>query len=162
MALVHEFILVSKEAHARFDFSTTIRNDSGKIIVEDSKLVDVLEINDELVTYLMDFFNWIPTSCGLNVEKSSGLNYHGITYIFNENRLIFGKIFRLLSDLFSVAPETFKLKGDFCWEEGNKDSGAYEFITLNKEDVVNILKKMAIWSELMEKNHNLYVVHMGI
>ena len=91
-----------------------------------------------------------------------GLNYHGITCISNDNGLLFGKIFGALADLFSVAPETFKLKGDFCWEEGNVDSGTYEFITLEKEDVVSILGKMTLWGEMMQKNHNLYVVHMGI
>lgn len=83
-----------------------------------------------------------------------GLNYHGITYISNENRLLFGKIFGALANLFSVAPETFKLRGEFYWEEGNTDTDKYEG--------VNMLKKMGKWGKDMEKNKDLYVVHMGI
>lgn len=162
MALVHEFILVSKENHNPFDFSTIKRNDSGKIIINASKLVDVVEMSDELVSYLMDFFNWIPSSGESNVNQSYGLNYHGITCILNENRLLFGKIFGLLTDLYSLAPETFKLKGEFCWEKDNTDTGRYEFITLNRKDVVGVLKRMAAWSGEMEKDHSLYIVHMGV
>lgn len=162
MALMHEFLLVSKKDHNSFNISAIIRNDSGKIIIKESNLIDVVEIDDELISYLFDFFNWIPTSYHKKSDKSFGLNYYGMTYIPNNSNLYLKKIFGALEDLFSIAPETFELKGSFCWKGDSEDLGTYEYNTFIKQEVMGVLKKMISWSEYMITDHNLYIVHMGI
>jgi len=162
MALIHEMILVSKQNFEDFDFSKLKRNQLGKIIVDDSKIIDLLEVTDDLINYLADFLNWIPTSIDLNKKNSFGLNYHGVTYILNEDSELIGKLFNSLVNLFSIPQKKIKLTGEFCWQDENLGSGEYEVIVLDKEDTINIFKKVASWAKKMEDDCNLYIVHMGV
>jgi hypothetical protein len=61
MALIHDFLLVSKAHIEPCDYDKLKRDNNGKLIVEAPAIVDFYEIHDSLILYLSDFINWIPS-----------------------------------------------------------------------------------------------------
>lgn len=104
MALTHEFFLARSES--------------------ENESVEKIVLSDNLVLYIWDSLRWIPSYNPSTQESHVGLNYHGITFIRHEGANLLKDICLSWSRLFSLAPSTFQLTGDFVMDE--KGNGDYE------------------------------------
>jgi hypothetical protein len=73
MSLTHEFFLVNSEFELkdRYEWYRTNRYTWG----------DKAVLSDDIILYMMDFLNWIPSYNPETKENGNGLNYHGLTVI---------------------------------------------------------------------------------
>ncbi|WP_020061986.1 hypothetical protein [Bacillus sp. 123MFChir2] len=161
MAMQHEFVFVSYE--------------KGELSSEDLEWIeksffykksasedDCVILSDEIVVYLLDFFNWLPTHIPPKKETGFGLHYHGITKIEKEGANIAVNVFRSLIHLFSLAPETIELTGSFQWTCGTDDTnGEYEKLSFNR-DILCVQLQSLVTLFYKVKSEEGYILHFGI
>lgn len=153
MALIHEFLLASKDIS---NLEIT-RNANGKINKKKSKIIDMVEVHDDIIQYIFDSLRWIPNSGGSSRDSEYGLYYHGYTNIESNGAAIMRRVFSAWADLFSNAPDQFTIKGTYSIDEDK-----FIRITVDRENVVKVLRKVSNFAELVEKDNNLYIMHCGI
>lgn len=153
MALIHEFLLVSKD----FDKFEIIRDDQGKIDKRKSNIIDIAEVHDDIIQYIFDSLRWIPNAGGSSDDIECGLYYHGYTIIDFNGATVMKKVFSSWADLFSNAPGKFTVRGSFSIDEDK-----YTRINVDRTNVLKVLRKVSYFSELVEKDNNLYIMHCGI
>ncbi|WP_415579300.1 hypothetical protein [Filibacter tadaridae] len=124
--------------------------------------IDKAIIHDDLVLYMMDTLNWIPSK---NPGKegnptSHGINYWGVTLFDKQSSESLLGIFNSWRDLFKNAIPTFELTGNFV--EGDDDQeGHYEKLKLNRDEVLKQLDKMISLVERLAGG-DFYLYHCGI
>jgi hypothetical protein len=164
MALTHEFILIPEDTDPLFYLQKLHWNESGDVSInEDSDIYGLVKISDDVILYIMDSLNWIPTFNPSTRKKGYGLNYYGITVIKymedHDGATVAQNIFNSWAELFSHAPETITLKGEFMWEEDGH--GEYEKISINRDEIVASLRTLASFAEQAIRD-NKQVLHCGI
>lgn len=135
MGLVHEFYIEKEEI---------------KVVIEDN-----------LIQYFIDYFEWIETRNPWNIEleNNKGLNYYGETEIPLKSIELLKNTLDALLQLFRNAPKVIILTGDYYEdEEGNF---GYEKIKYLREDIlaqIEELYKLCIIAE----TRKLSIFHSGI
>ena len=135
MALVHEFL---------------IKKDNIKI-----------SIDDNLIQYFIDCFEWIETKNPENEEVTGdkGLNYYGDTEIPLGSIGVLKNIAESILQLFSNAPNTIVLTGSY-YEDETGHSG-YEKIKYLREEILSQIEELynlCIIAEKMKEN----IYHSGL
>ena len=153
--LVHEFVLVSRDKYNYGDYLKLLNNPQAVFL------------HDNLLSYLSDTLKWIPSYIPRNKNKLvrfEGLAYYGVTIIKEDGAITTRKIFNLWADLFSNAPEKLKLTGDFGWIEGEgSNSGKYEIIKIQRDEIVKSLRQVADYAEEVENSGGrLFILHLGL
>jgi hypothetical protein len=154
LALTHEFFLIPKTV----DITSLIFN--GEDI--QNYAVDMVEIADDIILYIYDALEWIPSKnparTGLPVGK--GLNYHGFTLFDEQSSSKLKNIFSAWRCLFKNAPDTLKLTGQFV--EGIEDTcGDYEIIEFSRDEVINQMDKIIAFAEKINQGE-YHLCHRGI
>ncbi|WP_429842752.1 coproporphyrinogen III oxidase [Brevibacillus sp. FIR094] len=139
MGLTHEFFLLRSES--------------------DDEPVEQVVLSDNLVLYIWDSFRWIPAFNPSTKENHVGLNYHGITLIRHEGANLLKDICLSWSSLFSLAPSTLQLTGDFVMDENG--NGRYEKLNFTRDDLTKPLTTLAAIADRAFLE-NYIIVHHGI
>lgn len=155
MSLTHDFFLLNRDfdLNDRYEWYRTNRY----IWAEKS------EVSDDLIQYITDFLNWVPSYNPETKESSKGLNYYGVTVI---NKPGVEKLIKILDKwikMIEEAPDTFSLRGDIVWKEDEKKAGYWE-------QTKNWMQRESIQSELENlfglavkaSNNNQTIIHFGI
>jgi hypothetical protein len=159
VGLVHEFLLVPKNKLDSF-YDDYVWDESG-FNAEKSGVTDYIEVDDDLIQYVMDSLNWIPSYNPSKTESGFGLNYYGITLIRQDGALVAKNIFNSWADLFSHGPDVLELRGSFSWEDDNLESGSYETLKFARNDLVGIFRKLALYAEEVLIGE-LNLLHLGL
>ncbi|KRE34364.1 hypothetical protein [Paenibacillus sp. Soil522] len=89
-------------------------------------LEEKVELSDDIIQYMMDFLNWMPSYNPETKESGHGLAYHGLTVIHKTGA---EKLIRVLDKwlkLIDEAPDTFSYRGDIIWKEEENGEGYWE------------------------------------
>lgn len=154
MSLEHEFCLVPKTVNY-FE-----RIMSGE---KDSDTIGSVAIPDDLIQYILDSLNWIPSK---NPAKSmtreeKGINYHGITLFDQTSAAVMKNVFAAWHTLFTNSPEKLELTGEFLVSSRKNILGEYERLVFNRNDVLDLLERLLSMIDRLEEE-NLFLYHLGI
>ncbi|MFJ7826120.1 hypothetical protein [Psychrobacillus sp. NPDC096623] len=75
-----------------------------------------------------------------------GINYYGVTLFDEQSSKSSKGIFTSWRDLFENALNIFEIKGNFIYGDNEQD-GVYERININRDEVVNQLRRIISMSE---------------
>ncbi|MCC9608872.1 hypothetical protein LOC68_08090 [Blastopirellula sp. JC732] len=123
-----------------------------------------LKVSDDLIRYMLDTLNWIPSINPANQAawNGYGLNYYGPTVINKTGAPKAARIFLMWGSLFQEGPDKIELTGSYQWLEGAPESsGQYEKITMPRESIAKTILDLA---ELAEGaiSGEFYLLHVGI
>jgi hypothetical protein len=155
MALNHEFFFLPNDLYLndRIEWYYHNRN----------TWKNKIELSDDIVSYLIDFLNWVPTYNPETKIEGFGLNYYGVTLIYNEGSMKLLKILESWSSLIHEAPDIINFKGPTVWRE-EEDGDTYWEETRNKISKTVYLieiQKLINFAE-QSSNNNGYIMHYGI
>ncbi|WP_285767393.1 hypothetical protein [Peribacillus sp. SI8-4] len=152
MGSVHEFYLIARTTDTK-DFWMYKESGNG---VMDSAVID-----DDLILYIMDSLEWIPSQNPAKRGNPSGrgINYHGVTLFDRQASKTLMGIFMSWKNLFKNAPASFVLPGAYVY--GDKQEGNYEKLVFSRDEVIAQLDKMISMSEALAKGE-CYLYHCGI
>jgi len=135
---------------------------------------NAVRIHDDILRYMADTLNWIPTWNPSMKRPWKGLCWYGPTVIQKTGAPLAAKILGSWADLFSSGPAVLRLTGDFAFQVENnpaKDgfecivpgSGEHERLVLSRNRVVTSLRTIVSYAErVQEAAGALYILHMGI
>jgi hypothetical protein len=161
MSLNHDFLLLDRATDGEWELSRFI-NDPR-----------VIHLHDDLVRYLGDTLDWIPTINPARGEPHQGLCMWGPTLIEAEGAEVAERVFAAWADLFSASPPILSLAGNFSWatsddvrpsrERAAQLEGGYDQLKFNRDEVVGILQQLALWCrQVRSGDGKLYLYHGGI
>ena len=154
MSLEHEFYLISK---------TTDINDFWMYRERNNSFIDSVVIHDDLIQYIMDSLEWIPSKNPslLGTPNGRGINYHGVTLFDKQSSETLISIFASWKSLFKNAPVKFELTGEFVYGEADNQEGDYEKLVFNRDEVISQFEKIISMSETLAKGE-FYLYHCGV
>ncbi|MED3124614.1 coproporphyrinogen III oxidase [Bacillus wiedmannii] len=159
MALQHEFVFVSNEK--RLDFKGIDWIELCFLYKEEATIDECIVLSDELIVYLLDFIHWIPVYYPAKRAEGFGIHYYGITKIEQQGAVIAEQLFCSLVNMFSLAPETIELAGQFRWENDDSTDGEYERYVFDRDGLCRDLNSF-IHLLRRVKNGEGYILHYGI
>ncbi|MDQ0114049.1 coagulation factor 5/8 type-like protein [Paenibacillus harenae] len=155
MSLTHEFYLLSGDfdLNDRYEWYRTNRYTWAEKSV----------VSDEIIQYMMDFLNWLPSYNPETKESHRGLNYYGVTVINKPGAEKLIKILDKWLKLIEEAPDTFSLRGDTVWKEEENEDGYCEQ-TRNWLKRERMQSELAVLIDLAVKasDNNHLIIHFGI
>ncbi len=160
LALQHEFVFVSNEKNG-LDFIGIDWIELCFLYKEEATIDECVVLSDELIVYLLDFTHWIPTYYPAKRAEGFGIHYYGITKIEQQGAVIAEQLFCSLVNMFSLAPETIELTGQFQWENDNNTDGEYERYVFARDKLCQDLNSF-IRLLCRVKNGEGYILHYGI
>ncbi|MCG7386807.1 hypothetical protein [Paenibacillus sp. ACRRY] len=161
MLMIHNFVIenksdVNEDAHTSYSWD---RN--GKIHKNGLTRDNQAHLDDNFISYIHDSLQWLETRNPSTGEKSRGLNNYGITVI--EDQQVLQRLHQILNawiDLFSSAPDSIILRGDFCVDDGD-EKGYYEKLVYSKSDLITELKQL-VRMAVHAVEHGKCIVHFGV
>lgn len=167
MALVHDFILLNTADAPYPDYMKYI--ESGRFDVS---------IDDDLIWYVIDFLNWIPTVNPAHkpTESLSGLNLYGVTVIDIAGAEQAIKVFMAIASLFACGSgEKIRLTGAFSYQLADSyadepgverivaGSARYTSMQLNRQDVISKFELLAeLCRKVRDSEGQHYLLHLGV
>lgn len=142
MGLVHEFI-ISNDVRSNYDYDKLSK----------SKLK--VEISDNIVLALFDYFEWIKVKKPEN-KSDYGLNYYGISEIKGSELHKLENLLNKLFCLYSLAPDDFYVKTGFDLE-----TNAIIETHFLKTDFLFSIKSLIDLVHLAN-DKNIVLIHFGI
>jgi hypothetical protein len=127
------------------------------------EIVDSVEIHDDIILYISDTLKWIPSKNPAlrGTPRGAGINYHGVTLFDEESAIILGNVFNSWKHLFENSPEVLKLTGKYMTNVDLVDSGHYEKLFLNRNEVLKQFDKIISFANILSKG-SFYLFHCGI
>jgi hypothetical protein len=156
IALTHEFYLVPSTIDVeQQQFWMGIKNRS--------EIVDSVEIHDDIILYISDTLKWIPSKNPAikGAPRGAGINYHGVTLFDDESAIVLGNVFNSWKQLFENSPEVIKLTGEYLTIVDQHDSGHYENLFLNRNEILKQFDKIVSFANKLS-NGSFYLIHCGI
>lgn len=156
MGLEHEFFLVTYDEYEEIGYDGYYSSNKD--------LSNVVLIHDDIVQYIQDTLNWIPSiNPAMNYEKGFGLNNYGITLFDKEGAEVILKLAKAWADLFSSEPPILKLTGDYCFTASDTymPEGSYEITEISRDELVESFRKLQLFSERVISSKYL-ILHYGI
>lgn len=151
MSLNHDFLLRDRAVHPETGYSRPLPSES------------VVLLHDEVLRYISDSLKWIPTeNPALKGEPGMGLNFYGPTTITQRGAGQASSVFSAWASLLALGPPTLHLRGLWSFVEGEPQSGAYDVLELDRDELVAKLRQVAEWAQSVAVNPDLYVLHLGI
>jgi hypothetical protein len=154
MSLIHEFYLIPNTINI-IDFWMHRENNKS--------VIDSVEIDDDLIQYIFDSLEWIPSKNPAipGNPNGQGLNYHGVTLLDQNSSITLERVFSSWRNLFINAPTKIELTGQFVYEENEEILGEYEKLVFNRDEVIKRFEKIISMS-LQLAEGECYVYHCGI
>lgn len=152
MSLDHDFVLLDRVLDGEWALNRFVHHPRA------------IHLHDNLVRYMLDTLNWIPTHNPATNDPCSGLNLWGPTLIERNGAVVGEKVFRAWSRLLESGPSTLELTGSYLWlDEESKESGHYERLQFSRDDIVPVLDTLAGYcAEVQMANGRLYIYHGGV
>ncbi|WKA53139.1 hypothetical protein [Planococcus shixiaomingii] len=152
MGLKHDFYLVTEK----------IERNEIYMIKEKIRAIDQVIIHDDIILYILDSLEWIPSqNPALNGSPiGQGIQYHGVTLFDGQSSESLKAIFTSWRGLFENASDTFELTGNFVYGN-NENDGEYERIRVDRAEVVEQFGKIISMAEQLAKG-DCYLYHCGI
>lgn len=123
---------------------------------------DVISIHDDFILYFADSFQWLDSVNPSNNTPQKSLCYYGYTLFDQKTVKKFKKILTAWHLLFKNAPPKFVLTGNWVEIIDEEDSGKYEKISVNRNDLLNRLSRLIQLCDIVEKNDKVVLLHGGI
>lgn len=154
MALVHEFYLIPAVGDAEHLWTN---------IANHPKVVDSVVIHDDIILYINDTLKWIPSRnpALAGAPIGAGINYHGVTLFDQHSAAALHRIFSAWRDLFLNSPLVLELTGEFVMVEGEEQSGQYERLIYERDEVIEQFAKMISFADRLAEG-GFYLYHCGI
>ena len=157
--MIHEFFLIKEE----LDYTRYADSDYLNNYIRTQYNV---KLHDDFVQYIWDTLEWIPSfnPQPLQITKTYGLNYYGITIINKEGSEIFHHVMESWANLFSKAPIKLNLTGSWVQDidnEGLETNGNYQKIEFQRDILVNKLKTLASYANQAARGE-YFILHWGI
>ncbi|MFJ7994838.1 hypothetical protein ACIQY5_22210 [Peribacillus frigoritolerans] len=154
MSLDHEFYLISKTTDIKNFWMYRERNNS---------VIDSVVIQDDLIQYIIDSLEWIPSKNPSlqGTPSGHGINYHGVTLFDNHSSETLISIFSSWKSLIKNAPDKFELTGEFVYGDADNQEGDYKKLVFNRDEVITQFEKIILMSEALTKGE-FYLYHCGI
>lgn len=153
--LLHDFHLVNR---GEFDYwnSSHFHNHPQAVLV-----------HDDVIRYMSDCLKWISCHVPMTppiLKEMKGLNFYGPTIIKSDGADQAFAVFEIWAQLFSQGPKTLELTGAWSSVEGESEqSGHYEIIVAERDNLVASLKQIAEYAKQVERSDGLlYILHLGI
>lgn len=148
----HDFLLLSLTEH-RFSDYTRFINDPRAI-----------QLEDDLLRYIANTLEWIPTHNPAKNESHRGLCFYGPTVIHTEGASAAAAIFCSWADLFACGPKNLIFTGGWAWIEGDPpNEGEYEKLIVDRDDVVGKLQQIANYAkQIVETDGDYFILHWGV
>lgn len=167
MALEHHFVVLNTANVPHSDYMKYIKH--GQFDVS---------IADDLISYINDYLNWIPTSnpASSSTPEMSGLNLYGPTIIDMRGAEQALKVFTAIASLFACSSgEKIRLIGAFSYQLADSfddepeiqrivaGSGHYARLHLSKQDVVSKFELLAeLCRKVRDSEGQHYLLHLGV
>ncbi|GAB6442268.1 MULTISPECIES: coproporphyrinogen III oxidase [Bacillus] len=123
-------------------------------------------MSDEIIVYLLDFIHWIPVYYPAKRAEGFGIHYNGITKIGQQGAVIAEQLFCSLISMFSLAPETIELTGQFQWGNDKNTDGEYERYVFDRDKLcqdlqsfIHLLHKVKKWGRIYFALWNLKMMN---
>lgn len=123
---------------------------------------EVVPLHDDFIIYFADSFQWLDSFNPSTNTPQKSLCYHGYTLFDQKTVKKFKKILTAWHSLFKNAPPNFSLTGSWTEIIGEENSGKYEEINVNRNDLLNRLSRLIQLCEMVEQNDKLVLLHGGI
>lgn len=153
MGLEHEFFLIPNTIDVKVFW-----------LDRDNKcVIDRVEIHDDLIQYILDSLEWIPSKNPAlqGIPDGRGINYYGVTLFDKQSSSTLVNVFTSWRDLFKNAPTTLELTGEFVYYEKDEMLGEYEKLVFNRDEVIMLFDKIISMATQLAKG-NCYLYHCGI
>lgn len=161
MPMIHNFVIENKSDVNEDVYTSYSWDRNGKIHKNGLTRDNQAHLDDNFISYIHDSLQWLETTNPSTGEKAMGLNNYGITVI--EDQQVLQRLYQILNawiDLFGSAPDSIKLRGDCCVDDGDR-KGYYEELVYNKSDLITELKKLTSMA-VHAAEHGKCIVHFGI
>lgn len=154
MALVHEFYLIPAVEDAEHLWMNIAIN---------PKVMDNVVIHDDIILYINDTLKWIPSRNPAlpGAPTGAGINYYGVTLFDQHSAAALHRIFSAWRGLFLNSPPVLELTGEFYTVEGEEQSGQYERLIYERDEVVEQFAKMISFADRLAEG-GFYLYHCGI
>lgn len=160
MSLNHHFGIVRADISNYFQWKAWEPLSFEQMV---SLIAAPVRLHDDIVRYILDSLNWIPSYNPSKRERHTGLNLYGITLISSEGAHRTAQIFRAWGALFSMGPEELDLTGGWTCLERPKEEGRYQTIRSNRDSLVKSLQSISMQcDETAVSEHKAFVLHLGI
>ncbi len=148
----HDFLLLSTAEHSFSEYMNFI-NDPRAIRIE-----------DDLLRYLADTLEWIPTYNPAKDEAHRGLCFWGPTVIHTEGAPAAAAIFDGWAGLLACGPPKLALTGGWTWCDGDAPSeGNYDRLEVDRDEFVAKLRQLAGYARrIVETEGEFFVLHLGV
>lgn len=125
---------------------------------------DIVEIHDSLLNYFADSISWISSYNPCIEEETNGLCWYGPTIINAKNIHNFKQIISGWFQIFSIAPQSINLSGNWSWMHGElSETGKYEKLLFSKSELLDKLSKLiSFCDEIMDSKGTKSLLHLGI
>ena len=97
----HEFQLLAAERRQRSNYMKPMRGPH------------IVQVHDDLIGYVRDTLNWVPTFNPAKKEGHRGLCRYGVTVIDGEGASKFALVLDAWASLFACGPKDLTLTGDY-------------------------------------------------
>ncbi|MFB5189057.1 hypothetical protein [Alicyclobacillus fastidiosus] len=154
MSLEHEFYLIKG--------ATDIQN-FWRQRSETEDVIDSVTINDDVIQYILDTLNWIPSKNPVlaGSPNERGINYHGVTLFDEKSSYSLKAIFRAWRDLFENSPNHMELTGKFIVGDRVESAGQYETLVLERDEVIEAFEHIVAMAGRLGQG-GVYLYHCGI
>ncbi len=130
---------------------------------------DQLSIRGEIIEYMWDSLNWLPTDFAHNktIGKRTGLDLCGVCVLWADGTLLLAKLCRLYAGIFELGPNTLTLT-DGHFNNTDSDVDGINAFTLSKNTfdrnlvVKQLLKLAEMCDFVVERNNTHYLAHCGL
>lgn len=162
---IHKFVLVTSNNRSlvydkEFYFSLldaiSLKNNT---IIENCNILGIVNLDDDIFSYFKETFLWV-IGINNNTPISLAENRWGVTVLDTQCQLIFSEVVAGFIKIFSVAPESILIFGDFIFNDDMTD-GDYEKIYISKQDIVNTLNILKSFIDKLSAE-GYYLIHLGI
>ena len=164
MSLNHQFFLLKVEEQGQWH----------KNWFELIKTTQGIQLHEDVLRYIADTLQWIPTYNPATKQAHEGLCWYGMTWVQAEGASIMAKVLASWADLLSCGSAELELTGSYGYQvenDSSKDgfeviaanSGRYEKLIFNRDELVTKLRTLSAYAkQFQEQGSAYYILHLGI
>ena len=154
MAMIHEFVLVSRDDYGLRSVSSFYER------FKQLRRGTYVELHDSLIHYVADSLPWFKSYNPSTRKAQSGLNFWGVTVIRRRGAQAAADVFEGWAALFEESPPTLRLTGHY-YRADNREG--YEKLKYDRDSTVRAFRRLSrMCRKASESQGRLFVLHFGI